>query len=62
MAVMLSTRNLRSAPSTDPSAVITPAVIAPAGKKVEIVDSSILRFFAFDLQTAVRSWTAGFRR
>ena len=40
MAVMLSTRNLRSAPSTDPSAVITPAVIAPAGKKVEIVDSS----------------------
>jgi hypothetical protein len=40
MAVMLSTRNLRSAPNADPSAVITPPVIAPAGKKVDIVDSS----------------------
>lgn len=40
MAVMLSSRNLRSAPSVDPSAVIAPPVIAPAGKKVEIIDKS----------------------
>lgn len=40
MAVMLSHRNLRSAPSLDPTAVITPAVIAPAGKKVEIIEKA----------------------
>jgi hypothetical protein len=40
MAVILSSRNLRNAPSVDPSAVITPAVIVPAGKKVEIIDKS----------------------
>lgn len=40
MAVILSSRNLRKAPSVDPSAVIIPAVIVPAGKKVEIIDRS----------------------
>ena len=40
MAVMLSNRNLRNAPSLDPTAVITPAVIAPAGKKVEIIEKA----------------------
>jgi N-acetylmuramidase len=40
MAVMLSNRNLRNAPSLDPAAVITPAVIAPAGKKVEIIEKA----------------------
>ena len=40
MAVILSSRNLRNAPSVDSSAVITPAVIVPAGKKVEIIDKS----------------------
>jgi N-acetylmuramidase len=35
MAVMLSSRNLRDTPNGDPT-----AVIAPAGKKVEIIDKS----------------------
>jgi putative chitinase len=40
MAVMLSSRNLRNAPSLDPTALITPAVIVPAGKKVQVVDNT----------------------
>ena len=58
MAVILSSRNLRSAPSADPAAVITPPVIAPAGKKVEIIDKSNPSF----LSDQIHGWRCRARR
>jgi Chitinase class I len=44
MAVMLSTRNLRNAPNLDPTSLITPTVIVPAGKKVNVLDNTNASF------------------